>query len=509
MFGTYLWFANQDAYQALQISDSVEYTLASHALMSGKGYLLELAGKSYPPRYAPWFSGFFLSPLFGMFGLQAGIEHAWMLIGFYSIVSVLAAYIVGLSVGSGFGGALAAGIVILLPGFRYYSSQIMTEIPSTALLLLLFACYQALKKIRKGATKLWLLIGVLLMLSVLLKPLMLGFVCPFLFMLVAFMRHEVISFQIGLRNIIFLLVPPGFALALQAIYNQNVFGSFFRSGYHFWVSIPYDYPGLLLSFKYLLPNVQVLLLGTSLVVLCALIFVIPSKRDKATERRAEEIRSGLTFIFLGIAPLLLFHLLYFYQSDRFFLGFEVLVAAFAGGMLGRLVPTERVKIGTVCSVCLFVAGSLFATLFYKAPVTGMTASLGFLKILPDRAILVSDGNPLLLEQLSPRVNLIPWSRETEYASKLAMPQKALLDPAPDDAFAHRDTRLLDLGACEVYQNIAKDSLDFLQDRIEEQKPVFVLDTGREKSLLPTLKAAFDFEQVGANLYQLKSLPEDL
>ena len=84
-----------------------------------------------------------------------------------------------------------------------------------------------------------------------------------------------------------------------ALYNAHTFGSWRRSGYHYWTAVPYDFPTLVWSPRYISNNLFVLAAKQSvLIMLLGLAGFLLLRR-----RQNPALRSALRLSGMGLHPL--------------------------------------------------------------------------------------------------------------------------------------------------------------------------------------------------------------
>ena len=75
------------------VPDSVEYTVAASRLVTDQSYTIVMDGRSWPPRYAPWFSMLVIAPAYLIFGNEPG--NAVFPILFASLLGIGTAFVIG------------------------------------------------------------------------------------------------------------------------------------------------------------------------------------------------------------------------------------------------------------------------------------------------------------------------------------------------------------------------------------------------------------------------------
>ena len=309
----------------LPISDSVEYAVSAFRVVeSGTPdpyrALLPIEGQELPSRYAPWFPTFVLAPSMAVASYflpsSTGLVNAEAIGWGVVPITVSAVLIVLLQLGimarvAGVSAGLVGVLItICLPGFFFYSEQILIDIPFTLCALLSLRISMSIHQ-RTGNLWLWLGFGAICAAAAALRVTGLILLLPGVVLLYLKIRDRTLSVSAILTRCLLLGAPIIVVLGVTARYNQEVFGTALRNGYNLWVAVPYDYLGLTFSPSYLPQNlIQVLSDGTLLIGLTLAAFAIL--------RRCEFSRSARllgAFWLLSGLPLLLC-LLYTSPSPR-------------------------------------------------------------------------------------------------------------------------------------------------------------------------------------------------
>jgi hypothetical protein len=300
-------------------------------------------------------------------------------------------------------------------------------------------------------------------------------------------------------------------LSATFYYNSTTFGSVWRSGYNYWVSIPCDFISLTFGLRYLTANLGTLFDHSGFLFLalaCAGLFFLLRQRQPAAVNTV--LTPTALFLGLGVLPGVALHLFFFYSATRFFVPLFVILSALAGSLAGLLVA-ERLKSiiwlpGLLVLVCV-----LSALLRSYPQATRRTAADEIVELAPKQATVISALDPLylgfFLKRAGKDVTLLPVSRRVEYASKLVMTQPiSALNPLPSNPLASRDPRLLAIGAKEAVLHTADEVIGQIELDLNEK--TYILDqsflTSEEQDLF---SRRFRLEQVAGatHLYHLRQL----
>jgi 4-amino-4-deoxy-L-arabinose transferase-like glycosyltransferase len=323
--------------------DSVEYATSAWRVVHEGRYAITINGTAYPPRYPPGFALIALAPAYLFSGQDPGYGIYGIL--FWSVIGVLAAFVIGRRIGGAPGGLMAGGSVLLLPHYRHYSQVIMSDATCTAVTLVLLLAYLRLTAAPR-TWKGWLGAGVLAALVASIRPTGLSATLPFLLWAI-----RVTPRRKSLSSGLIFLLPVLLLGACQMLYNHRAFGTALRSGYQFWCPVPYDYTHLTFGFSDLPVNAEAVWRSGLLILIIAATILYLALRRSAFPTQAELAapRDCLHFIFLSAAPLILFHLFYFFADPRFFLPVTGPLAALVGGMLGAFLHRVSNRITVVAA----------------------------------------------------------------------------------------------------------------------------------------------------------------
>jgi hypothetical protein len=443
-----------------RISDGVEYAASALSFSEGHGLTLPLHGVRFPSRYSPWFSVLFLSPFYFLFDqLWVGI----VAVSLSALVALYATWLLGLILGGVSGGICAVTILCLNSGFRYFCGNIMTEVPVYALLAVLALLWIS-APVRLLVA---IVVSILTALGIGIRPTFAG---VFLLFLWKFRRSA-----ISLAALVFF---PASLVVANLYYNQQVFGFFFRTGYHYWMSVPYDFVNLTFSLNYLPNNLSH---ASTFLQSLGLLFLLPVAKKISVEVVKPSTQTTLgkpdfnkptvpavVFLLVTSLPVVAFYLQYFYGTDRFYLPYLQLSMVILAAEIGGIIFVRCLAgLGVACSATLLLT---FFSLRESLPRQKLLIDLEE-KIKPGDT-LVSSLNPLLLESTIARekkINILPLNRSVEYASKVVTPFKPSLVLAPTTSpFSHRDSVLMNAGAEDVYPEV------FVENKGADKEKLFIV-----------------------------------
>ncbi|MBX7145644.1 MAG: glycosyltransferase family 39 protein [Oligoflexia bacterium] len=480
----------------LSVSDTIEYSSAAHRLWYEGTYSLGLAGQAWPPRYPPFFSAFLVMPGYMLGGSELG--NGIVLIAVLAVMGVLAAFLIGARLGGAPAGIAAGAILLLIPEYRNLSHTIWIDVPITTIALL-----TVLNALEFGKSlsqnRLLLSTGILIGLAVGMRSTCIILLVPFIWPLWQ-MRTKLRPLG--------LLCGPSIVTGLSTLaYNSKVFSSPWRSGYHYWVSIPYDFPGLTFSLRYLSSNIELILSTASFVPGALFLFVGFGllRHRELPQLEMSEWRKLVGWTMIFGALLALFFLPYFYCSRRFFLPFSALTVIAGVVYLTSAATSERFKAwldsALLLALALVVAGRILAT-----PQTAHRDIAEQLAQLPKDVVIVSAMNPAYLERLvlaGTNRQFVPLSREVEFASKVVAPESlAGHMQAPVDWKPHRSQAVLTAGARDVYEWTALEQPEKVADMLRAGRCVFLEARFASSAEIEAFRQHFSLTSVGGDLFGL-------
>ena len=491
----------------LEVSpDSVEYAVGALQFVDTGRYEILVQGRPLPPRYPPWFPVALLAPAYFLLGDEPG--NGIVPVTCFAIVGVGLAWRIGRRIAAAAGGALAALAVIAIPAYATWGTRVMTDVPCTTLMLAACLVYLRLRS-KPAGPMLFAAAGFIVGLATVFRPVYAAMALPFVLAVLRAPAKRI-------RSLALLVLPMGVAAGASVVYNARTFGSATRNGYHFWTAVPSDYPGLAFSFANVPLNLWVLSdIGFPVFVGIAIVaWLILRKRDPAALVAARRpLVDVLTFFTLTAVPIVLFHLLYFFRSDRFYLPALVAAAVIAGALVGLLVDKRRADL-----LNLLLPGILLLALGWRLTVADpmphrRIAADTVRKHTPENAIIISFIEPVYMDRMvawgSDR-KILPLTRNVEYASKLLVPKRIEKpDPAPRDWLDHRAAGLIKAGAQEAVPFVASERIPELVAEAKRGTPIFLEVTGLSgagaRKVISELEASFSVVQRAQNLFELRTL----
>lgn len=486
--------------------DSVEYAVGALQFLDTGRYEIIIQGNALPPRYPPWFSLLALLPAYALFGSEPG--NAILPITLLAVAGVGFAWAIGKRISSTAGGVLAGLAVLFTPTYTMWATQVMTDVPCTAIMLAGCLLYLRIRS-QPASALLFLVAGSLVAIATLFRPVFAAMLLPFALAILRRRQHFI-------RHSLALLTPMALAGAVSLAYNARTFGSPTRNGYHLWTPVPSDYPALAFSLGNAAMNATVLA-RTAFLVLAA-VAITAWIAARLRNRPAVETAQGafldlLTFVGLTAGPIFLFHLLYFFPSDRFHLPLLAGIATIAGSAVGLLIDERRSALFKLLlpAVLALVVAARIAT---PAPVPGRRLMTDLVrKHTPENAIVISGIEPVYMDRLaawqSARL-MVPLSRNVEYASKL-LARKRIDNPQPppQNWRDHRAPGLINGGAEEAVPFVASEQLEKLTAEAQAGRPIFLEATAiggrRDAEIVAKLQERFALVQRAAYLYELRLL----
>lgn len=484
--------------------DTVEYALAPLQLLETGHYAIMLEGRPLPPRYPPWFSVIVITPAYLLLGHDPG--NAILPITLTAVIGVFFAWSIGRRItGSSLGGIFAGLALLVVPTYTLWAREVMSDVPSIAVML--GACLLYLYILDRPPSA-WrdFFAGLLVAVAVLFRPVFAAMALPFI---LAFWRQR----KIFLRRTAIFLLPILCAAIATALYNRATFGSPWRNGYHFWTPVPSDYPNLTFSLDYVQTNLWVLnhtafpiFLG---VALLAWIIGRMTPRKSALAASRQGLLQLVFFVVLAAGPIVAFHLLYFFPTDRFQLPLLAGTAVITGCLVALLFEERWLSLlKLVLPALLLMAIAYCFTTPEPSPARRLAAD-EVRQRTPANAIVISAIDPVYLERMAATGSerrIVPLSRRVEYASKLLAPRRIdHPNPPPGNWHDHRAIGLVRGGAEEAVRFVASEQVEKLAALAVTGTPIFLEAAFLDRSdigVLAQLKARFEFVAQGPNLFEL-------
>lgn len=494
------------------VPDSVEYASGAIRLIHGQGYSLDTGQGVYPPRYLPWFS-LYLAPWYLLPGADpgSGIFGVTLL----AVLGVLAAARIGTLFGGRAGGLASAALVLFTPSYLTLGRSIMADVPVAALWLIVLSLevqMLASPSVSRGRRLIRPLQAACVALAFAFRPLSAALLLP---LVVAILRGPERARE-KLAAILGLVLPTAAVGIANMVYDARTFGSVWRTGYHFWVSVPYDFPGLTFSHAYVRENAKILLVETGIVqtLLFWGAFLLPA--PGVAPKGAVDLpqltglvrRQVLLFVGIAVAPLVTFHLFYFYRDIRFFLPAAVLVAAIGGGALGGQLSNLPLR-GLTPRTALVTAILVVLALRYagvpdeRQPLRRVAAE-AINRGAPRDAIVVSGLDPVYLSLFLDGKIPIPISRRVEYASKLIMSHPPAVDHGePPGPLDHRWPGLIASGAKEAIPVVGVESLGWIDSQLASGRRVFLDTAFLDSAERHSFDGRYSFEPLSGQLLEFR------
>jgi hypothetical protein len=402
--------------------------------------------------------------------------------------------------------------VLILPSYSRWATQVVTDVPCTALMLGTCLVYLQLRT-RPQSVLLYFGAGLLVAVTTLFRPVFGATLLPFLLVTLR-QGWKGVSF----RRLLLLLAPMAAAATVIFAYNATTFGSPLRNGYKFWVPVPMDYPTMMFSLSYLPTNLKEI--GSTIFPILLLVCIgawllVRAHRPAALGASRQPLQDTAVFFALTTTPILLFHLVYFYPDDRFYIPMLAGTGVLAGSLLALLLGLGK---ETIFKLLLPVVFLLAISARIASPSTiplRRIAAERVRKHTPDNAIVISAIDPVYLARMAAAGSsrrIVPLSREVEYAWVLLV-KKRVDDPSLrllkwDAGRAVALARpLIRPHAEEAVHFVASERMDDLAVEVAKGTPVF-FDSSfvyeHDGKVVTDLQSHFRLVQRAPYLFQLQS-----
>jgi len=459
------------------VPDSVEYAAGARSIAFDGKYAIRVCDQDFPPRYSPWFS-LFLAPIYKLSGAEPG--NAIFPVTVLAAFGLAEACAIGRILGGPIGGLFAAMATAALPDYQRLACQVMSDVPCSSLLLASGLVYLRLRSNPGKLLSGFAAAGLLLAVAGAFRPAARLAVIPFL---LAVPLVEPPSCRLPAAGILF--APSALVAACDMMYNRSVFGSPFRTGYHFWCPVPYEFRQLVFSPRYFLPNLGAMLyaLALPLVLTTAALFFLrlaPSRTGSDVAPKPPENRSMLrgycVFVCSGVSLVSLLHLFYFFPASRFHLPLAACLSAASGGLLGRAAPQRMQRFAPAILAAMFAAVCV-VRLVAPPQIPHRRVAAMDAAALPPQSVLISTLDPVYLDLFVPRekhIRIVPLSRQVEYASKMTAPrslQRSGWMPAAWNE--HRREQLQQAGAVDAVPWVAEEWPEGIASALAEGRRTFL------------------------------------
>jgi hypothetical protein len=427
--------------------DSVEYIIGAQRIAEKGLYTFMLNNAEWPIRYPPWISAILLYPLFTLLGAT---YHVALIIPALSIVLAFSfLYLSAVLSSNRIGGAIA---ILLAGSLTALPDMVSVVMPDPIIGMLAMALMVALHSYhRTKDLPVWAACGVGIVLAALGALRTTNWILPF-FVLLSLKK-------VSWKKIVCLLTPVVIMAGLSLLSNHELSGFFFRTGYHLWAPLPYDYFNRTFSFYYWSQNITVLIADTLIIEILVLIGIC-SLSLRLYKPNEPFIGSMLSLATLWIAPFLF----YFFSDSRFFLPVELLLILILASLLSSwLNRPNRLFIVISIVIILSASGVLWNSRLTSFFLRERIAHEIMTRTPPD-SIIISGINPLFLQTfVAPDEHRIflPFSRRAEYASKCVLLHPLQERPLTlpfygQDAFTHRLPEFLQAGCRDVFDTVFRD-----------------------------------------------------
>ena len=502
----------------LVIPDALENAFcADNFLQEGK-YGFYLNGVFHPSRYLPWFPLLFLAPFQALTGdLYGAVYGCWFAAAGLATVMFLSCWQTTVRPGPAGGRDIARGalagvltfpVLLLSSFFIALTGYAMTEVPYLLFCVWAMILWTRLA-VRPGVdtvSLVWCAVLIALGGSVRSSayPMLL---LPYILI---FMREKDWKKRFLLWGLAAL--PTAIVLLASNIFNWAVFGSPFRTGYHFWCPVPYDFMTLTFHPRYAARYLPRLVsekgfwLTMALLAVCAVWFFASRKAGKEklwSLPRWNAWEASMAFALLQSAVIFVLYICYFFYDKRMYLPILVMVlppAASAAANFLRMHLRRGVATWILAGAVVLLQAAVLSNLndYHKAirTIPDDRAKLETLNsMLPGDAVLLSSFNPAVADRFLLRGTdrrIIPVNRIHEYVDKIAAPQKVkACDPPPRCAEDNLAPGLLKQPGCYLPFPYALSDGPSRLDEILKLVPVYFV-TGTNRLAPAEIRATFEF-----------------
>jgi hypothetical protein len=448
--------------------DEVEYAVCAQRMATLGRYDMDFDGVGVRPHSTPWFSAV-IAPVYVVAPGEIG-NGIWAVLAF-AVAGAIALHRVGERVAGALGGALAVCAVLWMPLYPEVARQIMTDVPGAALGFVALWFFLRISasdpRVRES-----LISGALVALAFAIRSVFLTLLIPFAWRAWRARERRVAHF-------VALLAPLAAVFVANAIYNQVAFGDWHRTGYQYWLAVPYDYPDLVVSLSNVGTNIEDLKDPAALwpLALGAIGAIV------LWYRRPRSWRELLGFSAVSALPISALHLAYFYSDLRFHVYLLALAAVIGAVAIASLAPQKLREPPLIGVLVLIIA--LFALpplgdampwfLADGQPPRRATADL-IHQQTPDGCVVISDLEPVYVATLAPSGShrtYLAVSRDVEFASKVLVRERVARElAAPRNPFDHAAPGLLAHGGQWAVANTADHMHDQIEAWIRAGRPVY-------------------------------------
>jgi hypothetical protein len=336
------------------------------------------------------------------------------------------------------GGTTALLALVVNSGFLYFTGNIMTEIPVFCLLTIQLCLWLNGPCTHSCA----LLTGVITALTTGIRPTAFSTIILHCW-----------KFKDNPQQILLVLVPSIILVGGSLVYNQITFGDFLRSGYHTWMSIPYDYFHLTFNIRNITSNLkyipeisQILTILTTITIT----ILLSTRRTHNFIKINREFVLSSSFLLVSVLPVIAFYLPYFYGTQRFFWPYQQLATVLIAAYLGLYFQNKYQSTAAYITIIVGLV-QIRQSLHTPDPLQSLLASSN---AIPIEKTIVSNINPLVVQASFPNNTILPLDRSVEYASKCFTPYKINLElDSSITPFTHRSEKLLQAGSIDAYPEV--------------------------------------------------------
>ena len=506
----------------LVIPDALENAFcADNFLQEGKfGFYLN--GVLHPSRYLPWFPLLFLAPFQALTGdVYGAVYGCWAAVAGLAAVMFLSCRQTTVRPGEagardialgGLAGLLTFPVLLLTSFFIALTGYAMTEVPYLLFCVWAMILWTRLA-VRPGVdmpSLMWC--AVLIALGGAVRssayPMLL---LPYILI---FAREK----DWKRRFLLWFLaaLPTALVLLASNLFNWRVFGSPFRTGYHFWCPVPYDFMTLTFHPRYAAEYLPRLVREKGFWLTAALLAVCAAWFCASRKARGEKLWSlpnwtaweaSMAFSLLQSAIIFVLYIVYFFYDKRMYLPILVMVLPPAASAAAHLLHMVLKKRQTVCWILAGAAVLLQLVAMhnlndYHKAIRGIPddrAKLEYLSsILPGNAVLLSMFNPAVADkffQHGTDRKIIPVNRIHEYTDKIAAPRKVkVCDPPPRDAFDNLAPGLLSQPGCYLpFPYALSDNPAFFEKILKDNEQIpFYFITGTNRMVPAEIRAVLEY-----------------
>lgn len=509
--------------------DTIEYALAAQNLVDRGHYAITLNGIDHPPRYPFGFSAFLITPILAFF--KDDPRYAV----YASFLCGLAVLILSWSIARRFFGEWTAGgcvgVLLMFPPVLKYSREVFSDMAVTMFFLILVFVIFLWTTCPKGlpGKRLSVFLGLTIAVGTSIKlSLALLLLIPIvLSTILSFTRpapervaiHTYWSQRVLLSPASLVLYSFVIGILPLLLFNFQQFGSPLRTGYHYWCSIPYDYPRLTFSLRYLwhsyqrpdygnllcylFPPIQHPWKHTGLLlqsvywfsVVAGIRLIYQTSLDDNSDAACTATKRSYCLTLVSASSIfLVFYSCYFFHDTRFLLPVYIgllPVSIWYFQIITRISPmfaaNRIVGMGILLLTCItmWTLGPKWSRPSDQYPRALASARIEMIqaanKLLPENAPVISNLDGAFLEYFLLRGThrrYLPIDRNTEYASKFAQLRpngtwwSRWVEPPTTDPFKHRGIALT--GSSEVYPQTAVELAAPSHSKLDKEKIYYLL-----------------------------------